>query len=168
MDKLLHDLHNTSSDLSIQALVAAHADDVRTCDLSIESIKVHAACLDTFTSSNSLKVNNAKTEIVHVSVTIKKEAKCLGVWTFPLIHQSRRIGFALSSTSGFLICSKSVLYVRPTCSPIWLRDMVSDCLTDPLLITLDRFQAEIGKRILKLPRSHTNICKLYIGPALKP
>lgn len=188
LDKLLHDLHSNSSGISISGLsvsAAAHADDVRTCNLSIDSIKESASCLETFTSGNSLKVNVAKTEVVHISphappsdpidilgstVTIKKEAKCLGVWwTHDLssrtsisenINKARRAYFALGSIGayqGLLNPLTAACLFATFVLPVLLYGCETWYMTDPLFATLDRFQAEIGKRILKLSRYHTNI-----------
>ena len=74
---------------------SAHADDIRTCCIGVEALNRQAADINQFISSNSLKINASKTEIVHLSrqplpiesiellnqrVETKKEAKCLGVW----------------------------------------------------------------------------------------
>ena len=188
MDDILKDLNNDPSCLSIRGLhvgSAAHADDVRTCNISHESIQAQASAIYNFTIKSSLSLNSSKTEIVHMSlhplppenivihdstVTVKKEAKCLGVWwTQNLssstsisenINKARRAFFALGSIGAYqgslnpLIASSLFsTYVLPVLlygCEIWY-------ITNSLNDLLNQFQAEIGKRILKLPQSHTNI-----------
>ena len=41
--------------------------------------------------------------------------------------------------------------------PVLLYGCESRFITEPIATMLDRFQAEVGKRILRLPRSHNNL-----------
>ena len=135
-----------------------------------------------FTSVNHLKLNPSKTEIVKVTqlpfhpelidldqscdITTVPEAKCLGVWwshnlsahrsVQENICKARKAFFAygkidafhghlnpLSATSIFKTCVVPILLYG---SETWLLDSSSITL-------LERFQFEIGRRILKLPKS---------------
>ena len=96
MDKLLHSMCDPSQDLILAGLsvgCSAHADDIRTCCVSVENINGQATTINTFVSSNSLALNTAKTENFHFSchalpeesidlvdqtIATKKEARCLG------------------------------------------------------------------------------------------
>ena len=96
--KLLHTMCAGPHDLTLTGLTvgcSAHADNIRTCCIGIDNINKQANDINMFVSANSLALNTAKTEIVHLScralpqqsidvidktVTTKKETKCLGVW----------------------------------------------------------------------------------------
>jgi len=70
MDELLKDLSSEASNLVIRGLhvsSAAHADNVRTCNIGIESIQSQSHAINCFTSRNSLRLDSSKTEIVHMS-----------------------------------------------------------------------------------------------------
>ena len=57
MDKLLHSMCDPSQDLTLAGLsvgCSAHADDIRTCCVSVENINGQATTINTFVSSNSL------------------------------------------------------------------------------------------------------------------
>ena len=188
MDDLLKDLNNDPSCLSIRGLhvgSAAHADDVRTCNISRDSIQAQASVIHDFTARSSLRLNSSKTEIVRMSshplppediiihnstVTVKKKAKCLGVWwTQNLssdvsisenINKARRAFFALGSIGAYQ-GSLNPLTASSLFSTYVLPILLFGCevwyVTTSLNDLLNQFQAEIGKRILRLPRSHSNI-----------
>ena len=81
----------------------------------------------------------------------------------PLKITSRRAFFGLGSLVIYLgkqnpLSASEVVQVcvMPVClyrSENWL-------LTDPMLLTLETFQAEIGKRILNLSKHYANLCPL--------
>ena len=48
--------------------------------------------------------------------------------------------------------------------PVCLYGSENWLLTDPLLLTLEHFQAEIGKRILNLPKCYARLCPLMFLP----
>ncbi len=98
MDKLLRGMSKSSRDLTLAGLsvgCAAHADDIRACCVGEDDVKKQANDINIFMSTNSLALNAAKTEIVHLSrhplpveqidllgqiVETKREAKSLGTW----------------------------------------------------------------------------------------
>ena len=108
-----------------------------------------------------------------LSITPSTSSKCLGVmWSSNLspkasidmnIKKVRKAFFALGSMGihqGML---------NPlTCTEIYEACVVSVCLygsenwilTEPLLEPLEKFQAEIGKRILNLPKQLSNLTSL--------
>ena len=107
------------------------------------------------------------------SVSSTATAKCLGtIWshnmspTFSIennINKARRAFFGLGSL-GIFHGKQNPL----TSSEVFEVCVLSVCLygcenwllTEPLLLTLEAFQAEIGKRILNLPKHHSNLIPL--------
>ena len=185
MDRLLQSLNKKPTNLTISIGCAAHADDIRACCVGLDTVKELAVNIDNFAISNSLKLNMSKTEIVHLSchslpqgtvdvysqeVEIKHDAKCLGVWWSKdlsskrsieeNVRKARRAFFALGAVNVFqgscnplTSLSMFITFVEPILlygCEVWF-------LTEPLTAMLDRFQAEIGKRILQLPKFHSNI-----------
>ena len=103
-------------------------------------------------------------------VETKKEAKCLGVWWChdlssaksieENINKARRAFFALGAIDVFQgSCNPlTALSIFNTfIMPILTYGCESWFLTETLIARLERFQAEIGKRVLKLTRFHNNI-----------
>ncbi len=98
MDKLLQKMADRPDDLTLASLnvgCSAHADDIRVCCIGEKDVQVQANEINSFMSSNSLALNTAKTEVIHLSrhplptesinlldqsVKTKKTAKCLGIW----------------------------------------------------------------------------------------
>ena len=163
---------------------AIHADDLRTAAPSIESTASQANIIKKFTVDTCLKLNASKLEIVRiatqsqeskslkindVSVCTSSCAKCLGVWwqhdlsakrsVTENINKARRSFFALGSLGAFQgdlnpLSSSSIFEtcVIPTLlygCETWILD--SGCLK-----TLESFQCEIGRRILRLPKFYSN------------
>ena len=63
MSKLGADMDNRSNDLTISNInvgCASRADDIRTCNIGETNVQDQAACINTFTSNNSLSLNNSK------------------------------------------------------------------------------------------------------------
>lgn len=147
-----------------------------------------AACINTFTSNNSLSLNNSKTEVVCISrcprppetvnvlgniITTKKEAKCLGVWWCQDLSSRRSIEENILKSRRAFFALGAIDVFDGSCNPLTALSLFNTfvmpilfygCevwfLNDPLMCLLDKFQAEVGKRILKLPRFHTNISVL--------
>ena len=104
------------------------------------------------------------------SVSSTATAKCLGtIWSHNMspkfsiennINKARRAFFGLGSL-GIFHGKQNPL----TSSEVFEVCVLSVCLygcenwllTEPLLLTLEAFQAEIGKRILNLPKHHFQI-----------
>ena len=153
------------------------------------SIKKQADIVKAFAEQNLLKVNLDKLEVLEMRsgsvsyvqpiqidnefVTPSEHSNCLGViWMHNLspkksillnTTKAQRAFFALGSfgiTSGNqnpLTASE----IFETCIiPICLYGSENWLLTDSLLEVLEDFQAEIGKKILKLPKHHANLSTL--------
>ena len=173
---------------------AAHADDVRAITSSASGAEKQGQIIHDFATENSLRLNSGKTEIVRISQSKSREtqqlkvlnftietvphATCLGyMWSHNLsarkgvesnINRARRQFFALGSAGGFLGHSNplSAREVFETCViPTLLYGAENWILDDGCLELLERFQAEIGRRILKLSRYHSGLA-VRIGLSL--
>ena len=162
---------------------------MRTIATSTEATKDQSKIIADFATSNGLSLNEFKTEVVLFSrklsqsdsaisllnstVQIIPEAKCLGyLWNKPLsarpavehnIAKACRQFFALGSTGCYLGQS----------NPLTARTVVETCVLPTLcygaenwifddisLDLLNRFQSELGKRILRLSSFHSHYAPL--------
>jgi exonuclease III len=183
MDPLLHDLRYNGAGLSVCGSFvggSAHADDVRTIAPSTHTLHQQYNILQNFVTCNHLQLNTSKTEVLKISNTFSSEtiqlpttsintvsnARCLGVRfhhdlsaTLSVkenICKARKAFFAfgkigafqgslnpLSSSSIYETCVISVLLYG---CETWVLDYSS-------LRLLNKFQNDIGRHILKLPRN---------------
>ena len=181
--------HDGGSLHGIFAGTAVHADDVRSIAPSIQSIISQYSDIHSFTSDVGLKLNASKLEVIQISqnpkapveitlgnhaLTTKRTARCLGIqWQSNLsanesvstnITKARKTFFGLGSTGVFHgnlnPLSSSSIY--ETCVlPILLYGCETWLLDSSCLQALEKFQCEIGRRILKLPKYHANVrCSL--------
>ena len=165
---------------------AAHADDVTAVSTSVAVANCQSLLISDFASHHGLKLNNPKTEVVKFSqnkashdttisllgssICVAHEAKCLGyTWNSTLnarssvrenIHKARKSFFSLGSTGCFLghsspLTAKTI--VETCVFPILLYGAENWILNDECLRLLENFQAELGRRILKLSRYHSNL-----------
>ena len=163
---------------------AIHADDVRCIAPSVDSAIAQSSEINSFTTDVGLKLNTSKLEIIQLSQTpteplqitlggntirTKRSSSCLGVqWLCNLsakesvnanIAKARKAFFALGSTRAFHgdlnplsssnILETCVLSVLLYGCETWLLD--ASCIQ-----ALERFQCEIGRRILNLYKFHAN------------
>ena len=163
---------------------AIHADDIRCIAPSVDSTIAQSSEINSFTTDVGLKLNTSKLEIIQLSqtpteplqitlggntISTKRSASCLGVqWLCNLsakesvnanIAKARKAFFALGSTRVFHgdlnplsssnIFETCVLSVLLYGCETWLLD--ASCIQ-----ALERFQCEIGRRILKLSKFHAN------------
>ena len=165
-----------------------HADDLRGVAPNLDILEQQASIVRQFTVDNGLRLNEDKLELQEFSIrrpqpstmsigetTIASASSstCLGVkWSHDLsptesinhnIAKARQAFFAhrangiaygeqnpLSSSELFEVC------VLPVClygSENWI-------LTEPMISSLDQFQGELGKKILNLPKHHSNLIPL--------
>ena len=125
----------------------------------------------------------AKTEVIKVSANVfsseqvqitgqlistQPTAKCLGYWWHTNlspakenIGKSRKAFFALGSIGAYQ-GALNPLSGRSLFSTFALPILLYGCenwiLTDSLVATLEKFQAEIGRRILRLSKFHSELC----------
>ena len=181
IDPMLKNLKLEQAGLSICGNfvgAAAHADDLRTIAASKCSVQEQVDIINKFTSSNHLKLNSSKTEIIKISycrppedsislastnIDIISEAKCLGVWwkhnlsavrsIQENISKARRAFFAFGRIDAFQghLNPLSSINIFETCViPVLLYGSDTWLLDSSTILLLEQFQYEIGRRILKL------------------
>ena len=183
VDTFLKELRSQNAGLSVLGTFvggAAHADDLRTIATTKNTIATQVNIIDNFTSKHSLRLNQAKTEIVKITlqpnqfeevainhlntITTLPAAKCLGVWwshnlsalrsVQENIIKARKAFFAFGSIQAFQgnLNPLSAISVFESCVlPILLYGCETWLLDSSTIQLLERFQLEIG-RILKLPK----------------
>ena len=165
-----------------------HADDLRSITPNIALLEQQASIVTKFTKDNGLRLNTDKLELQEFSLTKPtpqnicvggtlissvSNTTCLGViWSHNLspiesingnIAKARRAFFPhqangiahgkqnpLTSSELYEVC------VLPVClygSENWL-------LTEPMISTIEQFQADLGKKILNIPKHHSNLTPL--------
>ena len=162
----------------------AHADDIRTSATNIEDATEQASAVDFFTKSRGLSlclekcavITSSKKHVPPPSITIgdtclpvEKSVKCLGVWWDSVssskksvterIQKARAAFFShgqLGAFHGLLNPLSSRSLVECCILPVLMYGSESWMLNSTLLSTLESFQAELGKRILKLPKFTSN------------
>ena len=167
---------------------AAHADDIRSVSTTIDDLQSQGKLIEQFAQNNAVKLNASKTELVSFStrgfhpediqlagqsIATQPTAKCLGYWWHtnfsPVksiqenICKARRTYFALGSIGAYqgllnLLSGRSLFTTFVL--PILLYGSDNWILTEQLLMTLEKFQAEIGRRILRLSKSHSDVSVL--------
>ena len=164
-----------------------HADDIRSISPNLEIIEQQASIVTKFTKTNGLNLNISKLELQEHSITkhppcsiqvgetiitSTDSATCLGVkWSHDLspkksiehnIAKARRAFFALSTKGihGKLNPLTSKEMFETCVLPVCLYGAENWILTQNLIKLLEDFQAEIGKRILNIPKHHSNLIPL--------
>ena len=169
---------------SLYAGVFAHADDIRIITSSKESMELQINLILSFTQERWLTLNPQKCEVVVMSnikhpkevvchcdqqqLIPKDAAKCLGFWwswnlaantaVDEAVKKARRTFFLFGGMGAFQgeLNPLSGRAIFETCVvPILLYGCENWILTEDMLLTLERFQEEIGRRILKLSRFHS-------------
>ena len=165
----------------------AHADDIRTVTSSLPSLQQQIHVVQNFAKENALTLNPAKCEVLIVSpskpvsatpvctladqpLLPKESVKCLGYWwswdlsatkaVDEAIKKARRAFFAYGAMGAFLgdLNPLSGKTIYDTCVvPVLLFGSENWILTDSQLDHLEAFQGEIGRRILKLSKSHSTL-----------
>ena len=152
---------------------AAHADDLRTIATTKNTIATQVNIIDNFTSKHSLRLNQAKTEIVKITlqpnqfekvainhlntITTLPAAKCLGVWwshnlsalrsVQENIIKARKAFFAFGSIQAFQgnLNPLSAISVFESCVlPILLYGCETWLLDSSTIQLLERFQLKLG------------------------
>ena len=161
---------------------AVHADDVRSIAPMIRSITQQATEINSFVSNVGLSLNISKLDLIQFSQTpkdpirtticnqvlhTKKSVRCLGTqWSVDLsakdsvkinINKAQTAFFGLGSIGAFhgKLNPLSGSSIFDTCIvPILLFGCETWILDTSILDLLERFQCEIGRRILKLSKFH--------------
>ena len=169
----------------------AHADDFRTMASNMEDATEQASVVYSFTKSRGLHLCLEKCALLpssnrltplsldvnnEVSLPVEKSVKCLGVWwdTTSLssrmsvterIQKARAAFFAhgqLGAFHGLLNPLSSRSIIESCILPVLLYGSETWVLNSSLLNLLESFQAELGRRILKLPKFASNTVPLLV------
>ena len=164
-----------------------HADDLQSITSTTDALHAQAEVIVQFVNSNFLKLNTSKCELLISSVSNSQPevnnppfslkpsttSKCLETWWSPNlspkvsieknIANARRAFFgfgALGAFQGKLSPLSSKMIVEACVVPVCLSGCTNWILTDSLLELLECFQAELGRRALKLSRFHNKLSPL--------
>ena len=168
----------------------AHADDILTSATNFEDVAEHVAIADYFTKSRGLCLCPEKCALLtssrkHASTSgitigdtclpIEHSVKCLGMWwdsspssktsVSERIKKARVAFFShgqLGAFHGLLNPLSSRSIVESCILPVLMYGSESWVLNTTLLLTLESFQAEVGKRILRLPKFTSNNIPLLV------
>ena len=183
MDKLLENMTSEKCGLSVCGTfigAAIHADDIRTCATTKQSIAKQNSIITRFTNSSCLNLNTQKLEVLQVGqksnmsqsleiaghmIPLSESVKCLEVWwqynlsashaVSENISKARKAFFALGNLGAFQgkLNPLSSCSIFVTCIlPILLYRCETWILDTSTITNLERFQIEIGRRILQLPK----------------
>ena len=168
----------------------AHADDIRTSATNFEDVAEQAAIVDSFTKSRGLCLCPEKCALLTSSrkpasasgitigdtcLPIEHSVKCLGIWwdsslssktsVSERIKKARAAFFShgqLGAFHGLLNPLSSRSIVESCILPVLMYGSESWVLNTTLLLTLESFQAEVGKCILRLPKFTSNNIPLLV------
>ena len=180
--------HQGLSHLGLDVGSSAHADDIRVVSNSTNAVSRLGSCVSSFCSANQLKLNAGKTEAVSFSkgcppdttlqiasdsIKSQPQLKCLGVWwqhdlspsmsVEENISKARRAFFATGSLGSFHgklnpLSARSIFEIFVI--PVLLYGCETWILTPTLMTKLEKFQAEIGRRLLGISRYHADLAPL--------
>ena len=184
MDPLPADLKSKDLGLSIQGLFLgtfAHADNIRTTSTNPDDTAEQVKTVASFADRNGLKLSGKKCGIVIAGrdrmdpppsvagLPVVESVKCLGVWwcsnsssrksVEEHICKARRAFFAngdLGAFHGLLNQLSSRSLVESCVFPVLMYGAESWCINASLLLKLESFQSEIGKKILRLSKFTAN------------
>ena len=186
MDPLLRQLQSQSIGVSVNSTYAGgylHADDIRTLASSSTTLEAQISLVTQFTEDNFLTLNASKCEIVVFNkppsktreeslgkdIPVKETARCLGyLWkqnlsSLPMIEdriqKARKAYFQFGSIYAFQgslspVSTSSI--VQWCVLPILLYGVENWIMSDESIEKLERFQGEMAKRILQLPKWYSN------------
>ena len=163
-----------------------HVDDIRTLVSNPTTLEAQISLVTKFTKENFLSLNASKCEVVvfnkstiktfdknlvfeAYSFPVKEEAKCLGyLWkqnlsSLPMIEdwiqKARKAFFQLGSVYAFqgsLSPVSASSFVQTCVLPILLYGVENWVMSSESTKKLERFQGEVAKRILHMPKWYSN------------
>ena len=164
---------------------AAHADDVRTVATSVKAAEEQSVQVSKFASHQGLTLNKSKTEVVKFSSNTIPRAESINLVGSPIAvipggytwnrflsakpavkdntARARRQFFALGSTGCYLGHSNpltAISVVESCIFPTLLYGAENWILNEEAIKLLENFQAEIGRRILRLSKRHSQLSVL--------
>ena len=190
IDSLLAELESSGTGASIGGIYLGslgHADDLRSITANIALLEEQAFVVRKFTQENGLQLNMEKLEFLpHSSsqtppvlavgdstISSSRSATCLGVaWSHDLsssvsisnnLAKARRAFFA-QQANGIAYGKQNPLTSRELYSvcvlPVCLYGSERWLLTEPMLGKREKFQGDLGKKILNIPKHHSNLIPL--------
>ena len=184
MDPLLKEMKSRKLGLSANGLYLgafAHADDIRTASTNATDATDQVKTEDRFAEKNGLQLSLEKCGIVItgtrdypsmstlVGLPVENSVKCLGVWWSSSGSSHKSIEERISKARGAFFAHGQLGSFHGQLNPLSSRSLIESCvmpvlmygsefwhLNTTLLSRLESFQAELGKRILRLPRTTAN------------
>ena len=162
-----------------------YADDIRTLATSESTLRAQVSMVQEFAKSNYLKLNYSKCEIVLFSrrsiipsspyvfegthIPISEEGKCIGYWWRGDLLATRAIDDNMRKARRAFFLFGSIGVFHGDLSPLSSVSILETCvilillygsenwiMTESLMKSLESFQGELAKRILKWPKHHLN------------
>ena len=183
IDPLLSNLRYRNMGLLINGLFLgafAHADDIRTACTNTHDLSEQVRTVNSFVSSNGLQLCPEKCGIVtagmsrgamDIDLNLPAEdcMKCLGIWWSADSSSRKSVDDRICKARGAFFAHGQLGAFHGSLNPLSSRSLIESCiipslmygseswlLNSTLLHKLESFQAELGKRILKLPRFTAN------------
>ena len=186
MDPILQSLKEKPCGLNICGLYLGtfcHADDIRTLASSKSDCGLHISSVKDFASVRGLTLNIEKCEAIispslrnspsslrggDICIPVTNAARCLGAWWTPNLCCSNWIDSNIKKARSAFFARGKDLFLGKL-NPLSARSIIECCimpilmygseswiLNSTLLSKLESFQAELGKRILRLHHSSSN------------
>ena len=168
----------------------AHADDIRTSATNIEDVSTQIATVDSFTSTRGLQLCQEKCGVLstcnlhssdnHLKIGtsylgFESSIKYLGVWWEYSSSSKISIADRINKACAAFFSRGDLGAFHGLLNPLSSRSLVESCIISvlmygseswvvnvTLLKRLESFQAEIGKRILRLPKYTSNNIPLLV------
>ena len=181
MDPILLELQPKSNGLNISGLflgALSHADDIRTLSTNLIDCRAQISSVSSFATQRGLTLSTEKCEAIiapsapanksciqvdNIKIPISHSARCLGAWWTSNLSSSKWITVNINKARGAFFSRGSGTF-HGTLNPLSSRSIIECCvlptllygaeswiLNTTLLMKLESFQGEIGKRILRLP-----------------
>ena len=159
---LLMELESSGTGADIKGIYLGslgHADNLRSITPNLAFLEQEASIVKKFTRDNGLQLNMDKLEFQEYS-TFKPTAQSMNVGDVTIASSSHvtSLGVAWSHdlSPTMEIKSADTICVLPVClygSECWV-------LTETMIDTIENFQGDLRKKILNIPKHHSNLISL--------
>lgn len=161
----------------------SHADDIRTLSTNLKDCRSQVLAVSSFANSRNLCLSTEKCEAVispsnpknlshikidGIDIPVSQSARCLGAWWSSSPSSVKWIDSNINKARGAFFARGSGLF-HGTLNPLSSRSITESCvfpvllygaeswiLNLTLLRKLESFQCEVGRRILRLPKTVAN------------
>ena len=186
MDPVLLELREKSCGLNLNGLflgALSHADDIRTLSTNLSDCRSQIKAVSSFANSRNLCLSTEKCEAVispsnpknlthikidGIDIPVSMSARCLGAWWSSSLSCVKWIDSNIKKARGAFFARGSGLF-HGTLNPLSSRSIIECCVFPVLLYgaeswvlnltmlkKLESFQCELGRRILRLPKTTAN------------